>query len=167
MDKQQVVLAGLVTNVDRRVSKSGNPWAIVTLEDLEMSIQAMFFGKSYLENADDLKIDTIVKLRGNVEVRDEEVQISGREVEEISVEDQDLRPVIVTLPNKALERSRVEAFESTLRNFPGVCTVELRIIDSDGNVTELDLGDKFRVNRDTSLFAAVKALFGPASMQAA
>lgn len=44
---QQVTLAGLVTNVDRRVSKKGNPWAIVTIEDMESSIQCMFFGKVY------------------------------------------------------------------------------------------------------------------------
>ena len=43
-DGQQVTIAGLITNVDRRVSKKGNPWAIVTVEDLESSIQCMFFG---------------------------------------------------------------------------------------------------------------------------
>lgn len=46
-DGQQVTIAGLITNVDRRVSKKGNPWAIVTVEDLESSIQCMFFGKVY------------------------------------------------------------------------------------------------------------------------
>ena len=42
-DGQQVTIAGLITNVDRRVSKKGNPWAIVTVEDLERSIQCICY----------------------------------------------------------------------------------------------------------------------------
>ena len=39
-DGQQVTIAGLITNVDRRVSKKGNPWAIVTVEDLKVPSNA-------------------------------------------------------------------------------------------------------------------------------
>ena len=53
-DGQQVTIAGLITNVDRRVSKKGNPWAIVTVEDLESSIQCMFFGKVYTMHSEHL-----------------------------------------------------------------------------------------------------------------
>ena len=50
-DNQQVTIAGLVTGVDRRVSRKGNPWAIVTVEDMESSIQCMFFGPGCLAAA--------------------------------------------------------------------------------------------------------------------
>ena len=66
-DGQQVTIAGLITNVDRRVSKKGNPWAIVTVEDLESSIQCMFFGKVYEAAAPELAVDTVVQIRGQVE----------------------------------------------------------------------------------------------------
>ncbi|MCT6900798.1 MAG: DNA polymerase III subunit alpha, partial [Bifidobacterium sp.] len=59
MDGKAVTLAGLVTAVDRRVSKKGNPWAIVTIEDLESSIQCMFFGKVYDAHSDDLVLDSV------------------------------------------------------------------------------------------------------------
>ncbi|WP_368110789.1 DNA polymerase III subunit alpha, partial [Bifidobacterium adolescentis] len=65
-DGQQVTIAGLITNVDRRVSKKGNPWAIVTVEDLESSIQCMFFGKVYEAAAPELAVDTVVQIRGQV-----------------------------------------------------------------------------------------------------
>ena len=67
---QQVTLAGLITNVDRRVSKKGNPWAIVTIEDMESSIQCMFFGKVYEAASTELIQDAVVQVRGQVEVRD-------------------------------------------------------------------------------------------------
>ena len=65
---QQVTLAGLITNVDRRVSKKGNPWAIVTIEDMESSIQCMFFGKVYEAASTELIQDAVVQVRGQVEV---------------------------------------------------------------------------------------------------
>ncbi|THG24016.1 DNA polymerase III subunit alpha, partial [Bifidobacterium pseudolongum] len=63
-ERTQVVLAGLITNVDRRMSKKGNPWAIVTIEDMESSIQCMMFGKVYEAAAADLAVDTVVQMRG-------------------------------------------------------------------------------------------------------
>lgn len=48
--------------MDRRVSKKGNPWAIVTVEDLESSIQCMFFGKVYEAAAPELAVDTVVQI---------------------------------------------------------------------------------------------------------
>ena len=63
-DGQQVTIAGLITNVDRRVSKKGNPWAIVTVEDLESSIQCMFFGKVYEAAAAELVFDCRPMLNG-------------------------------------------------------------------------------------------------------
>ena len=61
-ERTQVVLAGLITNVDRRMSKKGNPWAIVTIEDMESSIQCMMFGKVYEAAAADLAVDTVVQM---------------------------------------------------------------------------------------------------------
>ena len=88
-DGQQVTIAGLITNVDRRVSKKGNPWAIVTVEDLESSIQCMFFGKVYEAAAPELAVDTVVQIRGQVEKRDETVSMRATEFTVPTLEAQD------------------------------------------------------------------------------
>src|SRR5690606_28010865 len=43
-----VTVCGLVTSLQRKMSKNGNPWAAVTLEDLDGSVEVMFFGETYL-----------------------------------------------------------------------------------------------------------------------
>lgn len=68
-ERSQVMVAGLITNVDSRVSKKGNRWAIVTIEDMESSIQCLLFGKVYEAHAAELAVDTIVQVRGMVEAR--------------------------------------------------------------------------------------------------
>ncbi|NEG70025.1 DNA polymerase III subunit alpha [Bifidobacterium choloepi] len=163
-DRAQVTLAGLITNVDRRVSKKGNPWAIVTIEDMESSVQCMLFGKVYEAAAAELAVDAIVQVRGMVEVRDESVSVRATELMVPSLEAEDERPVIIALPMVALERSRLAQLTQVIANHPGYCEVRIAVLDSAGNAQVLTLGDRFRVKRDTSLFAEIKILFGPASI---
>ena len=160
-ERTQVVLAGLITNVDRRMSKKGNPWAIVTIEDMESSIQCMMFGKVYEAAAADLAVDTVVQMRGTPEVRDETVSMRATEMQVPSLEAEDERPVIVALPLHALQRDRLEQLRSILSNHPGYCEVKLAVFDDNGNARVMTMGDQFRVTRDTSLFADIKVVFGP------
>ena len=164
---QQVTLAGMITKVDRRVSKKGNAWAIVTIEDLESSIQCLFFGKVYEAAAPDLKQDDIVQIRGQVELRDETVSLRATELEVPSLDAEDERPVIITLPEAALGRDHVMQLGQVLTNHPGYCEVKLAIVGDDGTAEVLTFGDRFRVKRDTSLFAELKILFGPGCLPAA
>ena len=164
---QQVTLAGLVTNVDRRVSKKGNPWAIVTIEDMESSIQCMFFGKVYEAAAAELAVDAIVQIRGQVELRDETVSLRATEMQIPTLEAEDERPLVITLPPVALERQRMMQLGQVLANHPGYCEVHLAMLDEKGNAQVLTFGDRFRVKRDTSLFAEIKILFGPSCLPAA
>ncbi|PZO99022.1 MAG: DNA polymerase III subunit alpha, partial [Gardnerella vaginalis] len=160
-ENQQVTLAGLVTSVDRRVSKKGNAWAIVTIEDMESSIQCMFFGKVYESSAAELAIDQVVRIRGQVEVRDETVSLRATEFEVPSLEAEDAQPVTIVLPLQALEKSRIKELENIVTRHPGCCEMNLALIDSRGCAKVLSFGDRFRVKRDTSLFAEIKILFGP------
>ncbi|MDY4677549.1 DNA polymerase III subunit alpha [Bifidobacterium tsurumiense] len=166
-DGQQVTLAGLVTSVDRRVSRKGNPWAIVTIEDMESSIQCMFFGKVYEAASQDLAIDQVVRIRGQVEVRDETVSLRATEMEVPTLEAADERPLVITLPLIALSRDRMMQLGRVISSHPGYCEVRLAVLDQKGNAKVMTFGDRFRVKRDTSLFAEIKTLFGPSCLPAA
>ena len=163
-DGQQVTIAGLITKVDRRVSKKGNPWVIVTVEDLESSIQCMFFGKVYEAAAPELAVDTVVQIRGQVEKRDETVSMRATEFTVPTLESQDERPLTIVLPPIALDQSHVRRLGQILTSHPGPCEVKLALMDDKGNAKVLTFGDRFRVKRDTSLFAEIKILFGPSSL---
>lgn len=101
--------------MDRRVSKKGNPWAIVTIEDMESSIQCMFFGKVYEAAAAELAVDAIVQIRGQVELRDETVSLRATEMQIPTLEAEDERPLVITLPPVALERQRMMPSRSGAR----------------------------------------------------
>ena len=164
---QQVTLAGLITNVDRRVSKKGNPWAIVTIEDMESSIQCMFFGKVYEAASTELIQDAVVQVRGQVEVRDETVSMRATEMQPVALETDDERPFLITLPLVALGRGNMQQLAQIITRHPGFCEVRLAVLDAKGNAQVMTFGDRFRVKRDTSLFAEIKSLFGPSCLPTA
>ena len=143
---QQVTLAGLITNVDRRVSKKGNPWAIVTIEDMESSIQCMFFGKVYEAASTELIQDAVVQVRGQVEVRDETVSMRATEMQPVALETDDERPFLITLPLVALGRGNMQQLAQIITRHPGFCEVRLAVLDAKGNARVMTFGDRFRVN---------------------
>ena len=62
------------------MSKQGNPWAAVTLEDLDGSVEVLFFGETYLAYSTVLAEDAVVVVRGRVRRRDETMQLQAMEV---------------------------------------------------------------------------------------
>ena len=48
-EPQSITLAGILSSVNRRVTKAGAPWAQAVLEDLEGSIEVMFFPATYAQ----------------------------------------------------------------------------------------------------------------------
>lgn len=45
--------------------------------------------------------------------------------------------------------------------------MRLAVLDAKGNAQVMTFGDRFRVKRDTSLFAEIKSLFGPSCLPTA
>lgn len=66
-----VKIAGLVSSLERKVTKKGDPWALVTLEDLDANIPVYVFPKTYNQAAGFLARDAIVIITGRSEARDD------------------------------------------------------------------------------------------------
>ena len=79
----------LLTGVQHRTAKSGNLYGQVTIEDFTGEIQALFMGKSYQEFGALLQADTIVALRGKINVRDDGVSMHAYGVKPIDTGVQD------------------------------------------------------------------------------
>ena len=56
-----VTVAGLITGLQRKMTKKGNPWAIATVEDLDGAIECLFFPQAYLTVSHDARQDLVVR----------------------------------------------------------------------------------------------------------
>ena len=73
-EPQNLTLTGILSSVNRRVTKAGAPWANAVLEDLEGSIEVMFFPATYAQVAIDVAEDAIVAVKGRTDARDDTVK---------------------------------------------------------------------------------------------
>jgi len=155
-----VTVCGLVTSLQRKMSKNGNPWAAVTLEDIDGSIEILFFGETYLTYSTVLAEDAVVTVRGRVRRRDETIQLQAVEVSIPDVSAADARPLTITMPVARCTTPVVERLREVLAAHPGVTQVNLRLTQP-GRATVMRLEDTLRVERSTALFGDLKALLGP------
>ncbi|MEO6942529.1 MAG: DNA polymerase III subunit alpha, partial [Terrimesophilobacter sp.] len=73
-DGESTTIAGLITSVQHRTARaSGNPYGIVQVEDFGGEISVTFLGKIYHEFSPALINDSIVVIKGRVNVRDDGV----------------------------------------------------------------------------------------------
>ena len=64
-----MTIAGMITSVTRKTTRRGDIWAVLTVEDLEASIEVLLFPKAYDLVSTVLATDTVVKVKGRVKVR--------------------------------------------------------------------------------------------------
>ena len=162
-DGSQVTVCGLVSSVARKVSKNGNPWAAVTLEDIDSSVEIMFFGETYLAYSTVLLEDAVLTIRGRVRRRDEVMQLQAMEVSIPEVTEADVRPVTITMPVSRCTPPVVERLRAILADHPGVTEVHLKLTQP-GRSTVMRLDDGLRIERSPALFGDLKALLGPSSL---
>ncbi|MBD7950234.1 MULTISPECIES: DNA polymerase III subunit alpha [Oerskovia] len=159
-DGSTVVIAGLITSLQRKMSKNGNPWAAVTIEDLEGGVEVMFFGETYLAYSTILAEDQVVVLRGRVRRRDETMQLQAMEVSLPDISTVAETPVLVSLPESRCTQPVVEKLREILSTHPGVTEVHLKLT-SPGRTKVMRLEDTLRVAKSPALYGDLKALLGP------
>ena len=156
--EQMITIAGLITSVQRKVSRQGASWAIVTIEDLEGAIDALFFSNTYNQYAMSLVEDRIVKVRGRVDWREENIRFTAMELNSIDVSQGPVGPLIISVSAATCTPPMIERMKEILRSHPGKREVHLQVEDH-GKRTMMKLG--VQVTTSPSLSADLKAVLGP------
>ncbi|HEY5186765.1 MAG TPA: DNA polymerase III subunit alpha [Actinomycetes bacterium] len=162
-DGAPVTLAGLITGLQRKVTKRGDSWAIATLEDLEGVIDVMVFPQTYQLVATQLAEDVVVVVRGRLDKREDVPRLVAMEVTVPDLSDGPRGPVVITLPVNRCVPPVVDRLKEVLATHPGVTEVHLQL-QASGRTTVMRLDDRLRVTPSPALFGDLKALLGPGSI---
>ncbi len=154
-----VTVGGLVSGLQRKVTKQGNPWALAMLEDLEGAIEVMFFPATYQQCATLLAEDAIVLVRGRLDRREDVPKLIAMDVTVPDLSEAPRGPVVVTLAATRCTPPVVERLREILASHPGVSEVRLQL-QSGVRTTVLRLDDGLRVTPSPALMADLKALLG-------
>ena len=157
----QVRVGGILASVNRRVNKSGMPWASAQLEDLTGGIEVMFFPQTYSLFGMDIADDAVVVVGAKVRIQDDRRTLIANDlvVPDFSHAQPD-RPLAVSLPTRQCTLDKVTALKQVLARHPGTSQVHLRLISGD-RITTLELDQSLRVTPSSALMGDLKALLGP------
>jgi len=157
---QIITIAGLITSVQRKVSRQGQSWAIVTVEDLEGAIEVRFFSSTYQTHALNLIEDRIVIIRGRIDKREETAQITALELNLADINQAPIGPFVIKLEAERCTPPVVDRMKEILRSHPGTREVHLKIEGGTKN-TILKLDDGLKITASPSLSADLKSILGP------
>jgi len=157
---QVITVGGLITQVQRKVSKNGNSWAIVSIEDLEGAVDALFFAGTYAAHAMNLVEDRVVVIRGRLDKREELPRFTALEMHMPDVNQAPAGPLVITIDATRVNAPMVERMKEILRSHPGAREVHLKIQDG-AKATIMKIDDDLRVTASPSLSADLKSVLGP------
>ena len=158
--EQIVNVGGLITQIQRKVSKQGNSWAIVSIEDLEGAVDVLFFANTYQTHALNLMEDRVVVVRGRIDKREEAPRVTALDMTIPDVSTAPTGPLIITLDATRVTAPLVDRMKEILKSHPGPREVHLKLDDGKkGLVMKID--DGLRVTASPSLSADLKSVLGP------
>ena len=164
-DGQTVTLAGILSSVSRRITKAGAPWAQAILEDLEGSVEVLFFPATYQQVGINIAEDAIVVVRGRTDARDDTVKVIASDLTLPDLNKGPRGPVVVRMPPARCTPPMVNRLREVLSAHPGTTEVHLQLVNGEREHT-LQVGDGFRVTPSAALMGDLKALLGPTAVSA-
>ncbi len=162
-----VRIAGIISNVDKKVTKKGDVWAILTIEDHDASIEVPCFPQTYQLYGTNLEPDLVVSVTGRIRSRgdgeDASISFNASEIKflDISgVQDDGREPVVISLREERVTRELVNELKRILTVHHGDTPVHLRVERLNRRISLVELPD-YAVNTSNGAFAGdIKVLLG-------
>ena len=148
-DRTKVSLVGMIPELKQITTKKGDRMAIIQLEDLSGTCEAVVFPKTYVRLSEFLLTDTRILVWGTVDKRSDRTQLIIDDCREID----NLKLLIINLESTEASDIRVQnKIRNCLIKFRadkekcGVKTPVLAAVKSNDSVTYVKFGDQFCVN---------------------
>jgi DNA polymerase-3 subunit alpha len=165
-------IAGIITSINKKVTKKGDVWALVGLEDHDAAIEVACFPSTYQLYAPVLLPDTVVSVTGKIrktEANDGSTTVSfnAEQMEVLDVStalNGGLPPVILNVREDRITVDLAAELKRVLQAHPGKAPVHMNLTRP-GRAGRMLLNlTPFNVEPGSSFMADVKSLLGPASV---
>ena len=131
-----VIISGLISNVQKRVSRRGNPWIQFDIQDLTGSSGVLLFNKLVDKYNASIDGEIYLKVSGSY-VGGSENTIRARDVEVIEpskmIENLDISPLRISVDEEKLDKKNLVLLKELLEKFPGLSSVELEVNSKSGS----------------------------------
>jgi len=141
--------------------KSGKPYALLTLEDLEGSVQVLCMNENYDKHRDLFTLNKAILVIGEVNTGDDKPKIFPQEI--MALEEAPLRftkQVHLRLHTAHVGPEHVESIRELVAAHPGKCPLFLCFVRPTGEVVFIETHENFFVSPSRELQQAADEMFG-------
>jgi DNA polymerase-3 subunit alpha len=155
-------IGGMIAAVQNGVSKkSGKPYAMVTLEDLEGSVQLLCMNESYDKSKELLVTSKAILVVGEVNIGDERPKIFPQEIMPLSDAPRRFtKQVHLRLHAAHLSPEQLQTVFELVAAHPGKCPLFLSLTRPSGEIVFIETHEKFFVTPSRELQLAADEMFG-------
>ena len=169
--EKSVWLAGMVSGVQKRTTKNGDPMAIVSLEDMENEIDVVVFPKAYkkcaavlagqADETGEQNGDIFVRILGRIDRSDRGDQFLATAIEPLELSEKTNKPKVleVMVSPQSLSRLFLERMQNIFELHPGMDRVEVFVVGTEGERLRMEV--PMRVDaKNVMLMARIQDLVG-------
>ncbi|MDR1017004.1 MAG: DNA polymerase III subunit alpha [Coriobacteriales bacterium] len=141
LEGKMIRLAGMLTDLQTKVTKKGDKMAVCKLEDTVGAVNLVVFPRTYKSAADLLVDDAIVEASGRIQLDQRGVQFIVQKLRAIDVEQSQptWSALYLEVPATDFNVERSTALMSLLKQYPGTNPVTLQVRKSDGSSFKSEL----------------------------
>jgi len=161
-DGDEVLLGGIIPKLKLTVTrKSNEKMAILTLEDLDGTVEVLAFPITYAKCAPLIKLDAMVFVKGRLSLKEEEPKIIANEISTLeSVRMKYTRSVEIDLLTAGLEANALDRLKKVLSRYPGRVPVYLNFMKPDGKHTKMAINNTLAVEPHEGLVRDIEKVLG-------
>jgi DNA polymerase-3 subunit alpha len=156
---KELVIGGIITSVHNGITKTGNPWGKITIEDYQESAELAFFGEDYVKFKQYMVIGLFLFVKGKISERyrnsgNFEFKVGSLQLLS-ELRDKLARSITVNVPIKELTDEFIIKFNDILNQNaaaqPRNCTLQFKVFDSEENISVVLPAKKIKVNPNNEL----------------
>ncbi|MCK5567436.1 MAG: hypothetical protein KAI62_05945, partial [Actinomycetia bacterium] len=169
-DKATVTVGGIITNIKNIYTKRDQQMCFVDFEDIENSLEVIVFPTVLEKYRGLVRDDRIIKIKGKLDKKEDQIKLLANELTELIKDDpQNTDPgrqmggtekdkVVFAVRKKDIDRELINRFYQILKNNPGECMVEFKIVGGNNHKPEksYSLPGDFKVDAGKKLFNEIE-----------
>ena len=159
---QEIKVAGIVTQVQARTSKTGKPFALFGIEDYNGSIELALFGEDYLKNQHFLAVGQYVYVRGRVQERYGQVGTWELKVSQLQllgdIRDKMVKKLEIKIDVQRVDAALLNALQQLIQANSGNCELRINLFDRAEKIDIDTVSRRYKVNPGNDLLRQLRQL---------
>ncbi|WP_321334763.1 DNA polymerase III subunit alpha [uncultured Bacteroides sp.] len=135
---REITMGGIVTSIRRGITKTGNPYGIVRLEDYSGSAELPFFGNDWATYQGYLSEGTFLYIHARCQPkqwRQDELEIKVTSIEFLSdVKEKLVEKITIIIPLAELNKALITDLSTLTKDYPGSTELYFKVTDAESNM---------------------------------